>query len=110
MRELFKKVRLLSLLILLILLTLSSMLVGETPRRSVNENFVQRFLFDIASPVQSVIRIPIRFILKTWEDYVHLIDLKSENEVLKGRLLVQEKEILEYQEALVSSGHLQRLA
>ena len=110
MRELFKKVRLLSLLILLILLTLSSMLVGETPRRSVNENFVQRLLFDIASPVQSVIRIPIRFILKTWEDYVHLIDLKSENEVLKGRLLVQEKEILEYQEALVSSGHLQRLA
>lgn len=110
MREFFKKVRLLSLLILLILLTLSSMLVGETPRRSVNENFVQRLLFDIASPVQSVIRIPIRFILKTWEDYVHLIDLKSENEVLKGRLLVQEKEILEYQEALVSSGHLQRLA
>ena len=110
MRDFFKKVRLLLLLVLLILLTLSSMLVGKSPHRSGNENFVQRLLFDIASPVQSVIRIPIRFILKTWEDYVHLIDLKSENEVLKERLLVQEKEILEYQEALVSSGHLQRLA
>lgn len=112
MRDFLKRIRLPALLIFLVLLTVLSMLEHNDFRQRINTegNIFQRLLLDAARPLQNLIKVPSRFISGAWEDYVFLIDLKNDNDRLREKVLHQEQEIFEYKEALVSSGHLQRIA
>jgi len=67
-------------------------------------------VLDVAVPVQKMVSLPLEAARDSWDDYVALVDVKSENEDLRSRLAELEEENLQLREALVASGRLQRIA
>jgi rod shape-determining protein MreC len=57
-----------------------------------------------------MIAAPVDLVRDTWQQYVALVDLRSENEALRAQVAALREENLQFREALVTSGHLQRIA
>lgn len=70
----------------------------------------QGVLLEIAVPVQQVVTAPVDWARDTWQGYVALVEIRVENEALRAALERLEEENLQYREALVASGHLERIA
>ncbi len=67
-------------------------------------------LLDVAVPVQKMVALPFGFAGDLWRDYVAVLGVRDENEVLRSRLAELREENLQLREALVASGRLQRIA
>jgi len=70
----------------------------------------QSGLLTVAAPVQKLLTAPVDGMRGVWRNYVSLLNVHEENERLRQRIAVVEEENLQFREALVSSGHLQRIA
>jgi len=67
-------------------------------------------VLDLAVPVQRMVATPIDFARSAVRDYVAVLDVRKENESLRGRVAAVEEENLQLREALVASGRLARIA
>ena len=56
-----------------------------------------------------VITLPVDLLGESWTEYVALVDLRGENENLRARVATLEEENLQFREALVASGNLERI-
>ncbi len=70
----------------------------------------ESLLFEVAEPVQSLLLAPIDTLHGAWQSYVSLVGVHAENERLTARIAELEEENLQFREALVASGHLERIA
>lgn len=112
MRELFERLR---VPLLLALLATLSLIVLASDRRAMtggarDRGFLPGLLIEIAAPVQRVLSLPAELTRSAWGRYVALQGVRSENERLTAKIAVLEEENLQYREALVESGRLQRIA
>jgi rod shape-determining protein MreC len=67
-------------------------------------------ILDVAAPVQKVIALPLELTRDAWRNYVAVVRVGEENEVLRSELATLKEENLQLREALVASGRLQRIA
>ncbi len=67
-------------------------------------------VIELAIPVQKVIAAPFEAARTFWQNYISLIGVAAENQELRRRIAALEEERLQYQEALVASGHLAQIA
>lgn len=70
----------------------------------------QAILLEVTIPVQKVMLAPVDAASSAWTRYVDLVSVRDENERLHERVLELEEANLQYREALVASGNLQRIA
>jgi len=70
----------------------------------------QGLLLDVAAPAQKIVAMPADLARETWQGYVDLLGVREENGRLRQRLAELEEQTLQYREALVASGHLDRIA
>jgi len=97
----------------LLLLVAALAMVGDTrDYRSGTEGIPwwQALVIEIVAPVQQVISVPATSVRNVIRDYVDLVEVAADNENLKLRIAELEEDNLQYREALVASGHLQRIA
>lgn len=97
---------------LLLLLTIVSMVVD---RRSLSEGgrelpWWQAVVLEVTAPVGRIVSAPIDGVRGFFEEYVDLLGVRAENRRLSRRIAEIESENLQFREALVSSGHLGRVA
>jgi rod shape-determining protein MreC len=96
----------------LILLTIVSMVAD---RRTIAEGgrelpWWQAVVLEVTAPVARVVSAPIDGVRDFFANYVDLLGAKAENRRLRRRIAEIESENLQFREALVSSGHLARVA
>jgi len=65
---------------------------------------------EIAVPVQKALAFPIDLVRDGWSHYMNLLELRDANEELRARLAELEEANLQLREALIESGHLDRIA
>jgi rod shape-determining protein MreC len=111
MREILARLRLPLLFATLLVLTLASMVAD---RRALEgggreHSWWTGVLLEIAVPIQKLLTLPIEMTSGAWSRYVALVDLKAENEHLRERLTRLEEQNLQFREALVASGNLNRI-
>jgi rod shape-determining protein MreC len=70
----------------------------------------QSVVLEAAAPLQKLVAAPAGAIADTWSDYVNLVGVGQENEALRDRIAALEDENLQFREALVTSGQLERIA
>jgi len=70
----------------------------------------QGILLEVAIPVQKVLAAPVDAFGDSWDRYVNLVGVQEENDELRRLVANLEEENLQFREALVASGHLQRVA
>jgi rod shape-determining protein MreC len=109
MSEFLRRIRLPALFLALMLGTLALML-GDRRATPDDGHWAVHALLDIAAPVQKAITRPVHSVAETWQRYVALVDVESENERLREQVAKLEQENLQFREALVVSGQLQRIA
>lgn len=97
---------------LLILLTIVSMVIDRPSAgdESIELPWWQAAVLEIAAPVERVISAPIDGTKRFFEEYVDLLGVRADNRRLQRRIAEIESENLQFREALVSSGHLARVA
>jgi len=111
MRDFLRRIRLPLVFAALLLLTTTLMVVD---RRTVLEggsdhSWFSGLLIEIAAPIQKLIKLPVDLLGETWTDYIALVDLRRENETLLARVAALEEENLQFREALVAGGNLERI-
>jgi rod shape-determining protein MreC len=112
MRELFERLR---VPLMLVLLATLSLVVVASDRRAMSRGpqehgFLPGVLIEIAAPVQKVLSLPAELARSGWGRYVALLEVRDDNERLAAKVAALEEENLQYREALVESGRLQRIA
>ena len=112
MRELLERLR---VPLLVVLLGALSLVVVASDRRVMARGPAERgllpgLIMELAAPVQKVLSLPAWLTRSGWGRYVALLDVRSENERLAARVAELEEENLQFREALVESGRLQRIA
>jgi rod shape-determining protein MreC len=101
--------------LLLVLLATLSLVVVASDRRAMTRGpqergFLPGLLIELAAPIQKVLSLPAELARSAWGRYVALLDVRDENELLRARVATLEEENLQFREALVESGRLQRIA
>ena len=110
MREFLIRLRVPILLVAVVFTTGVTMLSDRrTERGAGDRGGWSAALLEIAVPVQSALDLPLSVVRRAFSRYVDLVDLREENERLARRIAELEEENLQYREALVESGHLQRI-
>ncbi len=111
MRELLARLRLPLLFTTLLVFTLASMVVDRRVSQGGgrDHSWWTGILMEIAVPIQKVLTFPIEATSHLWSRYVALVDVQEENDALRARLARLEEQNLQFREALVASGHLQRI-
>jgi rod shape-determining protein MreC len=109
MSEFLRRIRLPLLFAALALGTLALMLGDRRPEAG-ERHWAARALLEIAAPVQKAITRPAFFVRNAWQAYVALVDVEAENRALREQLARLEEEKLQFREALVLGGQLQRIA
>jgi len=111
MRDFLRRIRLPLLFAALLLITTILMVVDRrtVPKGGSDHSWLSGVLIEIAAPIQKVIRLPVDFLGETWTDYIALVDLRRENETLRARVAALDEENLQFREALVASGNLERI-
>ena len=111
MRELFDRLR---VPLLVLLLAVLSLVVVASDRRAMarqeERGFLIGLVMELAAPVQKALSLPAWVTRTGWGRYIALLDVRSENERLLARVAELEEENLQYREALVETGRLQRIA
>jgi len=112
MRELLLRLRIPLLLAGILVLTLATMVADRRAERQGEGElaFPAGLLLDAAAPVQKALAAPAELAQDLWGRYVALLAVRRENEELRERLARLREENLQYREALVASGRLQRIA
>jgi rod shape-determining protein MreC len=95
----------------LLLVAVVSMVVD---RRRVGEGgrplpWWQATILEVTAPIERLVSAPIDGVKGFYRDYVDLLGVRSENARLALRLAEIESENVQFREALVTSGHLERL-
>ncbi len=111
-RDLFVRLRVLLLLAAIVVAALTTMVSDHrASRRGARDHaFLPGLVLDLAAPVQKMMATPADVAREVWSRYVALVGLNTENERLRARIVELEEANLQYREALVASGHLQRIA
>ena len=109
MSEFLRRIRLPLLFAALALGTLALMLGDRRPDAG-DRHWAARALLEIAAPVQKTLTRPVFFVRDTWQAYVALVDVEAENRALREQVARLEEEKLQFREALVLGGQLQRIA
>ncbi len=112
MPDLLKRIGAPLVIALLILLTIVSMV---RDRRSPSDGrdelpWWQAIVLEVAAPIERVVSAPINGVKAFFENYVDLLGVRADNRRLRQRIAEIESENLQFREALVSSGHLGRVA
>jgi rod shape-determining protein MreC len=112
MREFLLRLRLPLLFAALVLLTLLSMVADRRSLGQGGSDLMWPFgaVLEVAAPIQKALLFPVDLARAGWSRYVQLVDVGEENELLRARVAALEEANLQYSEALVASGHLQRIA
>ncbi|MAE96393.1 MAG: rod shape-determining protein MreC [Deltaproteobacteria bacterium] len=112
MGEFLRRIRLPLLFAGLLLLTLILMLSdrSEAPGQGTGESWLPNALLEVAAPIQGALSRPVDWLGETWARYVALVELHDENAELRERIAGLEEENLQFREALVAGGQLQRIA
>lgn len=111
MRDFLRRIRLPLLFAGLLLITVVLM-VGD--RRTVQQGGVDHsllggLLLEVAAPFQKAVIAPVDWLGEVWTRYVALVEVREENERLRARIAELEDENLQFREALVASGNLDRI-
>jgi rod shape-determining protein MreC len=67
-------------------------------------------VLDVAVPVQRAVALPVDLAREAWTNYVSLVGVREDNDVLRQSLALLREENLQLREALVASGRLARIA
>lgn len=112
MPDLLKRVGAPLIVAFLILLTIVSMVMdrGSPTDRRGELPWWQAIVLEIAAPVERIVSAPIDGVTNFFEEYVDLLGVRADNRRLLRRIAEIESENLQFREALVSSGHLARVA
>lgn len=111
MREFLSRLGLPLLFAGLVLLTLFSMVADRRVLAGLGrDRSFGSALIEVVVPVQKALLSPVGAARDVWSRYVALVGLRDENERLRERLAELEEQNLQYAEAIVASGHLQRIA
>ena len=70
----------------------------------------QATILEVTAPIERLISAPIGGVKGFYRDYLDLLSVRSENTRLAERLADIESENMQFREALVTSGHLERVA
>jgi rod shape-determining protein MreC len=70
----------------------------------------RELVLEVVAPIQQLVSVPATAVSDAWNRYINLIAVGEENERLAERVADLEEVNLQYREALVASGHLQRIA
>ncbi len=100
------------IVVALLLVAIVSMVID---RRRVGEGgrplpWWQATILEVTAPVERLVSAPIDGVKGFYRDYVDLLGVRSENARLAERLAEIESENVQFREALVTSGHLERVA
>jgi rod shape-determining protein MreC len=112
LRDLFERLGVPILFTAIVVVTLATMLADRRASRGAGRehSFVPGLVLDAAAAIQDAVLSPVVASQKLWGRYVNLVGVTVENEQLRERLARLEEENLQFREALVASGHLQRIA
>jgi len=112
MPDLLKRVGAPLVVALLLLLTIISMVTDRRPEAGHGEALPwwQAVVLEVAAPIERVVSAPIDGLKAFFTDYIDLLGVRSDNRRLRRRIAEIESENLQFREALVSSGHLARVA
>src|SRR5262245_5833060 len=72
--------------------------------------FAPRLVLNLTLPLERMVTLPVSQFRGVWSDYVSLVDVREENERLRGRLARAEEENHQYREAILSSERFQKLS
>jgi rod shape-determining protein MreC len=111
MLEILYRLRVLVVLAALALLTGVTLLADRRhdPHDPGGESWWSGALFEVTVPVQKAVSMPLSWVRGRYSRYVDLVDLRAENELLRTRVASLEEENLQYREALVAGGRLERI-
>jgi rod shape-determining protein MreC len=112
MRDILVRLRVPILFGTILLLSLISMHSDRRAQESGERRlgFLRGLVLELTVPVQKMIATPVDLVRDTWDRYVALLDLRAENEALRAQVAELREENLQFREALVASGRLQRIA
>jgi rod shape-determining protein MreC len=111
MLEILYRLRVPFVLAALALLTGATLLADRRhdPRDPGGDPWWSGALIEITAPVQKTLSMPLAWMRGQYSRYVDLFELRSENELLRTRIASLEEENLQYREALVAGGRLERI-
>ena len=111
MLEILYRLRVPVVLAALMLLTGATLLADRRhdPHHPGGESWWSGALFEITVPLQKTVSMPLVWLRGRYSRYVDLVDLRAENELLRTRIDSLEEENLQYREALVAGGRLERI-
>jgi len=110
MGDFLRRLRLPLFFAALLLATLVLMLGDRRSRQGSEERSgLANVLLEVAAPIQKAISWPARQMRAAWGHYADLVDVREENQRLEQRLEGLEEDKLQLEEALVASGHLERI-
>lgn len=112
MPDLLKRLVAPIVVVAIVLLAIVSMVLD---RRSATEGgrrlpWWQAAILEATAPIERLVSAPIDGVKGVYRDYVDLLAVRSENVRLARRLAEIESENMQFREALVTSGHLERVA
>jgi rod shape-determining protein MreC len=112
LRELLERLR---VPLLFLLLGAVSLVAIASDRRTLSEGgrdhgWLTGWVLEVAAPVQKAIALPVTLARRGWTEYAALLDVRRENESLRSQVAQLEDENLQFREALVASGRLQRIS
>jgi rod shape-determining protein MreC len=112
MPDLLKRVAAPLIVAFCILLTIVSMVVDRRTPQAERESLPwwQAIVLEVTAPIERVLSAPIDGARDFYAEYVDLLGVRAENRRLRRRIAEIESENLQFREALVSSGHLARVA
>lgn len=96
----------------LLLLAAVAMVDDARDDRARNEQLPwwRELVLEVVAPIQQMVSVPATAVHDVWSRYVNLVDVGKENERLAQKVADLEEVNLQYREALVAGGHLQRIA
>ena len=111
MLEILYRLRVPLVLVALAFLTGATLLADrrQDPRGPDGEHWWSGALFEITVPLQKMVSMPLSWARERYSRYVDLVDLRDENELLRQQIALLEEENLQYREALVAGGRLERI-
>ncbi len=111
MREFFYRLRVPLLFAGLLLCFLITLLADRRALREggTDSGFLPGIVYEVAAPIGNVIVTPFDWIAEGWRNYIRLVDVNRENKELRDKIAQLKEVNLQYREALVSSGNLQRI-
>jgi rod shape-determining protein MreC len=86
-----------------VLLGAAALLLSSSLQRETRFSFIDRFIFDLAVPIEKMVAVPAQGLRDVWGDYVDLVGVAQENKALKQRVSELAEENRQYREALLTA-------